>query len=664
MHQLVSSELGLANVPTTYITLEDLGITSFPMTVSGKVRKDKLRRAVLEYLSDKERLKDEANLNNVYQELETQQGVIRILARLLGQSEDTLPLEKPIHELLDSINILRLQALVKRDFNKDVAMSDILQATSIRLLSQRLRSSQASNPEALSFSNRQGPPGPDDMVHALGDASRVSKTRELAVVALTKIGMRWDDVEDIMPLSGHPGTLSGLPGKAAGEYRASFIARHVTTAKMHEAVESALAHWSVFRSIVVPFDATPLLVILRANTKWCEMVISQVADLETPQDLCTLVLPDSSKNTVNAKDGNPLVRVAIANVKSTGTAGVVILMNHITMDSISFGAFRQVLELLLDGKAVTEPGVPYKIFADMHYQYSTSLNAQLSIAFHATRLRGIGYLRDRCWPPQRSPGWIIGDPEGRSLSIGFPLVASSERQEIDADGGRSGHVGITQYARLERLSDLNAQHRISAPVVFKAACALLNSHFSGESDVLFSNTQAGRQWPFMDDAIVRYLPNPIAIAGNTLNVVVNRIHIEPSQRVGAFLEGLETEQRQLTAHTHAPADRIRTELGSADAAAFYSAKRQVLNWGPHLLGAVAREAQAELEPVQLAASTEAMLLWHCGMLDAQTARVEMQWDGCQAGTSEAETWITAFMKALIWLADPENWDTEIGRLEW
>ena len=70
--------------------------------------------------------------------------------------------------------------------------------------------------------------------------------------------------------------------------------------------------------------------------------------------------------------------------------------------------------------------------------------------------------------------------------------------------------------------------------------------------------------------------------------------------------------------------------------------------------------------MQPAANTEAKLLWHCGMLDAQTARVEVQWNGCEAGTAEAETWITAFMKALGWVADPgklgfgdwEVWDVE------
>ena len=664
MHQLVSSELGVANVPTAYLPLKDLGMTSFPMTISGKVRKDELKQAVLKYLSDKERPNDEARSENASGQVELQQGLMRILARLLGQSEDTVPLERPVHELLDSINILRLQSHVKRELNRDVAMRDILQATSIRLLSQRLRISQASRLKPRRSSDRNGPPNPDDMVHTHGDASRAIRTRELVITALQKVGMRWDDVEDVVPLSGHQIEDFEAPGKMAGTIRASFVARHATATKMHEAVKSALAHWDTFRSIAVKFDATPLLVTMRASIKWYKTVISPVSDLEKPQDLCTLLLPENAKNTVNAKNGNPLVRFAIANIKSTGTAGVMILMNHIVFDAISWVEFRQDLQLLLDGKAVTEPRVPYKMFADMHYQYSTSLNAQLAVAFHTNRLRGIGYLRDRCWPPQRSRGWIIGDDEGRSLSRGSPLDVSSERKAIDHDGGRAGLVGITQFARLEHLSELNAVHAVSSPVVFKAACALLNSHLSGSPDVLFNNTQAGRQWPFMDEAIVRHLPNPIFIAGNTLTLVVNRIHIEPRERVNAFLKGLETEQRHLTAHAHAPIESIIAQLNPADAAAFKSSRRQLLNWGPHTFGFAAREAQAELQLAQVEGHGDAMLEWHCGMLDAQTARMTVQWDGCQAGKAEVEGWIAAFMKVLQWLGDPENWDKEVGQFEW
>ncbi len=173
------------------------------------------------------------------------------------------------------------------------------------------------------------------------------------------------------------------------------------------------------------------------------------------------------------------------------------------------------------------------------------------------------------------------------MSAGFPLDVSSKREPIDHDGERAGLIGLTQYAPLERLSELSTLRSVSAPVVFKAACALLNSHLSGQPDVLFINTEAGRQWPFMDETVAKHLPNPISIAGSTLTVVLNRSHIGPKEKVGLFLKSLESEQRLLTVYAHALIESILAQLNPSDAAAFKAAKRQLLNWGPHTLGSSA-----------------------------------------------------------------------------
>lgn len=58
-----------------------------------------------------------------------------------------------------------------------------------------------------------------------------------------------------------------------------------------------------------------------------------------------------------------------------------------------------------------------------------------------------------------------------------------------------------------------------------------------------------------------------------------------------------------------------------------------------------------------------MLIWHCGMLDVQTARLVAQWDGCQAGKAEVKGWTAAFMKVLRWLEDPDDWDKDIGQFD-
>ena len=68
--------------------------------------------------------------------------------------------------------------------------------------------------------------------------------------------------------------------------------------------------------------------------------------------------------------------------------------------------------------------------------------------------------------------------------------------------------------------------------------------------------------------------------------------------------------------------------------------------------------------VQLLGYTECMLEWHCGMLEADLARVAVQWDGCQVGKTEAQGWMDGFMKALLWVARGENWERNLEELKW
>lgn len=80
------------------------------------------------------------------------------------------------------------------------------------------------------------------MVHTHGDTSRAATTRDLTFSALQKVELQWDDVEDVFPLSGQQIEDFEASGKMAGTIRASFVARHAITAKIHQTVESALAH--------------------------------------------------------------------------------------------------------------------------------------------------------------------------------------------------------------------------------------------------------------------------------------------------------------------------------------------------------------------------------------------------------------------------------------
>ena len=664
MQALIQTSLGPQNTPAAYLTLRDLKIDAFPTTNSGKVRKDKLKETVIEYLSA------QASPPRAETQIDSpvvgdnERLLVQAFAELIGQPAASIPLDAPITTLADSINILRFQANIQRLTRRDITTEDVLGTASIRRLAERLDRLPLSDKRLPTMTtSREGPPTTADMVHAQGQASQALRTRLVIEPLLSKFGMSWPEVEDVFPIPDLSSRSFEATRTKAFTLRMSLVASSVSKAGLRTSLEATLQQWPMFRALAVRLDQQALFVVVRAGSKWSETVITEISDLESPQDLCSLILPSIDKNNVHPRSGSPLARFVIANIKSTGTAGLMMLAHHSPHDAISLQAFMQDFRHNLTGRHLTtEVRTSYKIFADMYYQYSDSLPSQMAVAFHVNRLRGISSLRDSCWPRQRCVGWHIGDDEGYTVPALADPALSTLRKQIDNDGGHKGLVGIQKLAHLRDLGELRSRHKITAPVLFKAACALLNSNLTSSGEVLFINTQAGRQWPFLDPLIAKYLPNPITIAGNTLARVLNRIQIHPHETVGSFLSRLEEEQQQLTKHAHAPTPLITSQLNSGDASAFLAGNRQLLNWNPSLTR-VSDGRTEGMRVVQLIGYTEVMLEWHCGMLETGEASVHAQWDGCQVGEAEVQGWADGFLKALLWVASVENWESKVEELK-
>ena len=446
--------------------------------------------------------------------------------------------------------------------------------------------------------------------------------------------------------------------------RMTYIAQSADSSRLRKALDDTLSQWPILRSIAAEFDNVPLLVLLRAGSAWSRATITEVPTVETPQELTAVKLPNAETLNVHARNCGPLARFVISNIKSTGNACLVALIHHATYDSISLQAFSEDLESNLKGiGSPVESLTTYKLFADTYYQYRSSVPAQIAIAFHVDRLRGISSLRENCWPPQRSPGWFIGDDRGHTIPSGTGAPLLQDRVQIDSDNGFAGLIGIKKLVKLPSLTELRSKCRISPPMVFKAACAIVNAHLTGSSEVIFSNTQAGRRWPHLDDGVATFLPNPVTIAGNTLGIVINRIQVHPNETTGTLLRHLEDEQKLLTQYEHAPITAIAAQLNPGDAAALQASRKQLFNWNPNSADFEVVDMKRELQPILIEGFTEVMLEWHCGMADGETGRVVVRWDGCQAGRETVEGWTERFVKALEWVAKVENLEREIGKLE-
>lgn len=662
---LVVETLGPACLPTAYITLAELGMASFPLTTSGKVRKSELRKAVLEYMAARTTKDTSMSVNGTGSHAASSaETLVRdIVAELTGQTGDAIPPNQALSTILDSINMLRLQAKIQQATTQKVSIDVLLGGATIDTLTKSIDMRPAMHPPPAHSTSRPGPPSAADMVHTHDDKRSESRTIMQAEPLLTKHGLSWRDIENVFPIPDLSSRFEATRPMAFS-IRMMFVIDSTSLTVLRRALEATLEKWSMFRSLAMKFDDTPLFIIPRACKAISQAAIFELPDVDNVDQLRALRFPKAEENNVHLRGGGPLARFAITPIKNTGSTGLMMLAHHSIYDAISLHGFTRDLEANISGGNISQPCTHYKLFADTFYQHRNSIPAQTSVAFHVNRLRGMGSLRERPWPAQRCAGWFIGDDTGYHIpqpSQNPTLL--QQRTPIDGSSGiHTGTIGIRRTAHLQDLSSLRSAHAISAPTVFKLACALLTSHLSASPEVTFSQTQSGRQWPFLSPSTAAYLPNPITIAGNTLAVIQNRIHVPPAATVGDLLTCLEAEQVLLSKHAHAPAAAITAQLNPADAAAFHAGRRQLLNWNPVMADIAAKQGTTRMELVHVEGFTEVMLEWHCGMVGSN-AVVTARWDGAQFGKATVDRWADMFIAALKWVATAGNWDRKLGGID-
>ena len=655
MHDLVMEFLGPTCLPSSYLTLRDLRMESFPLTTSGKVRKDELRNAVLEHLAFKTKslAENPPVTNSVVEErakTSLEDLLIHVVSELTGQSKASVPCDQPLPILMDSINIIRFRGSIQKTTGKNVPLDKLLSNIDLVSLARHLQALPCVEPPNAVILERQGLPTAADMVHTRGNLEAALRTEAVAKMLLAKYEMSWADVEAIFPLPEISRIRFEVMRPMDFTIRFSLVIPFSSVSKIYDTLIKTLEQWPIFRSFAIKSDGIPLFMTVRLCDAYVQASITEIPELDSLDDLRMFKHPEAERNHVHLASGSPTARFVIANIKNSGSTGLVILAHHAAFDALSMQAFTQDFRTNLRGEQVTELRTPFKLFADAYYQYSTAQPAQNSVAFHVDRLRGIHSLQKTLWPPQRCADWGIGND-------------GTERDHIDGDHGLVGMIGISKEIQLCDLVELRLKH-VSTPVLFKAACAILTWQASGESEVLFANSQAGRQWPFLDESIARYLPNPVTIAGSTLSMVTNRIQINGSEEVGSFLLRLEEEQRLLTKHCHAPISQITTQLTPEDVATFQAARRQILNWNPNI-AAITRSSNSpdDIQLVDIQGFTRSILEWHCGIAGSETAVVLARWDGAQLSKTKVEGWVDNFTNALRWVADVGNWGKSLAEIQ-
>lgn len=440
------------------------------------------------------------------------------------------------------------------------------------------------------------------------------------------------------------------PRPQSNNHRHAYLCKSKSVQETRLALEKALSHHDMLRTLAIHYDAsTPLHIVLRPSSTWFQHCITILdKPISTAADLKRLLWNDPQYDF--AAYPGPMFRAILTHVREENCAGLVYMIQHSVFDGISLEFFLQDFDALLVADTATTSSslpqrIPFRAWIESEFHFRNSLAAQSSVQWHVNRLRGIHTHDAALFPRQKAPEWFKGDstgwidestgkpgPERKPL---FLLSSSEEKQE-------EGVTGLSQEISLPDMQHLKHAHGIDASTVMKAALALLNTKLTGHKVALFAEYFAARNsWPHLPEWMSKVLPQPMEIDGPTVQKVVVAIEVpltgagEKEEGEGEegegnsileFLIKLQKEQDLMKKYVHAPFRDVidglddtkntnntkntktntNTDERNADAKTTLSiSRRQIFNWLPSQ-----SPPQSHLSKIQQISRTDCGLLWN------------------------------------------------------
>ncbi|KAF2192410.1 acetyl-CoA synthetase-like protein [Zopfia rhizophila CBS 207.26] len=671
VRQLAMGELGPTETPHAYLLLHDLGLDTFPITLSGKIQKAKLAGLVREHLSS------QANSSHTHisDMSTTEHHLLELWSKVSGVAAENIDQTASVFTFVDSITTMRFSTLVKKQLQKDLSVDDVISHPSINDQA-KLLDTPPTRSTAKPLTQRSGPPTVVDMVHCQGDAWKANLTENLTIPFLADLGLGWNDVEDVFPTPDTSHIYLNRQRPQTWNQRVIYLAPNTDVQTLNKAWQAILFHHPMFRTIALPippeFDfegARHIFIVLRPNENYWNCSTTTNLKVNTPDDLRSTFVGEWADSL-----SGPLIRIAFVSIQEPSGSAFILLGNHAAFDNFSmdllFSDLQTALEHNLSAENILQaPGhAHFKHFAEKYYIYRTKSSALEAATFHANRLRGIREHVESLWPKPRAPGCFKGCDTGWTHPDGLPGNPSL-RRPLDPPGNRHGLDGLTRTAPVKHLKAMRSQYGILPHVILKVAVALFNMSRTNTCTALFANVEAGRTWPFTKDWLNNgeVLPNPLSIAGPMFQVVVNRISLDASnERVIDMLKKMQEEQALLSKHSQAPLFEIQKQLSEEDVQVMNEAMtRQGYNWAPGIQsGGSERGAQREKPPALVQFNRQAFddigLAWTCGLLDPETFYLNASYDDCQLSKAEAHRAIEEVLCAAVWLSNPENVDKGVN----
>ncbi|KAE9367431.1 acetyl-CoA synthetase-like protein [Stipitochalara longipes BDJ] len=648
LRELLVKELGAAWVPEEIIDVESLGIEDYPRTTTGKVQKNKLREILIKQRQGQTKVAAGENMLDM---------LLRLWTTILGLAPDTLTAESSVHDWADSLILARFSAILHREAGHQISLQELMEHGTLAAQA-KLLSSRGSAGQSISDLNpkREGPPTVDDMAHARGDPARAKRTEELANKTLSPLGLSWQDVEDVIPMNSMQEMFMKYRRPQTSNHRHAWACPGSTMSELKKAIEGAVTHHSMLRTMGVYFDSsTSVHLTIRPSAQWFSQSITFVDPVKTAADLSTLVYNDPKLDY--AAYPGPLFRFVITHIEDENCAGLIYMAQHSVFDGVSLPLFLEDLNtLLVSPSAVLKPHVPYKAWADNYYNLQDSSIAHSHVDWQVKRLHGISKNPATLFPLQRAPEWFKGSSLGWiDIETGKP---GPPRISLDAEP--IGVKGINIQGQLPDIQVLKVQHGIEGSQIVKAAIAVMTTKYTKQPYALFGQAQAGRTWPFLLEWQASRMPPAMDVDGPAVQGTLNRIPVDAEENILSMLSRLQAEQQHLNKHAYAPHHHLVAALdkGIEGEGEFFMGafKRQIFNWLPVPSGWEFKG----LRKVQIESRTDCGLLWNFVMLDQTTVNVNPTWDDAQLRRSEIEEMGNEILRIAREFATAGNWGKKVG----
>lgn len=410
--------------------------------------------------------------------------------------------------------------------------------------------------------------------------------------------------------------------------------------QLRKALETSFKNNRIVASFIVSDKAAlgstdALHVLMHQNDKFFGKIFRDCGKVKSSEELRAKSLDYRDQVAYPG----PLVRIDLYEVEETGTCGAIMNVDHAVIDASTGLIWRSDFDKSFEGTPSLSEHIDYKLWADSYFNQRTSAEARAAVKWHVQRLKDIGQHRTALWPPYVMPNdaqeYTVKSFEEDAMHYSFEAPA------------------ILEFRRLHP--------KITATVVAKTAFALFLANRTGHSHALFANYEAARTtFPFLPkilEATGQF--EATDVSGPTMQAVMNAVEYRAEETVLEFLERMQQDQRDLTAHAPAPLRQIMSALGGDGDMIPEIIGHCSFNWVPGM-GAYGTNPNQNFETISAIVRVRQGLSSNFGLggpdgttffIDLRSVHFDM--DGLRQVGVEIE-------KITQWLLSKENWSAAVG----